>query len=70
MLTEEQVAHFETFGFLVLQRLFSAQEVATIRKETDEIFDEAGGGKPYTGEMEIIHPYLRAAALHGGACGR
>jgi len=34
MLTEEQVAHFETFGFLVLRRVFSAQEGATIHKET------------------------------------
>ena len=34
MLTEEQGAHFETFGFLVLRRVFSAQEVATIHKET------------------------------------
>ena len=29
MLTEEQVAHYETFGFLVLRELFTPEEAAT-----------------------------------------
>ena len=66
MLTEEQVAHFETFGFLVLRQVFSAHEVATIRKETDEIFDEARGGKPYAGEMEVIHPFFERRPFMAG----
>ena len=66
MLTAEQVAHFETFGFLVLRQVFSAQEVATIHKETDDIFDEARGGKPYAGELEPIQPFFERRPFMAG----
>ena len=58
MLSQEQIAHFNTFGFLVLRRVLTAQEIETIRRETDEIFDEAREGKPYPGELEVIHPFF------------
>ena len=58
MITQEQVAHFNTFGFLVLRQVFSADEVATIRRETDEIFDQARGGKDYAGDLEPIQPFF------------
>ena len=33
MLTEQQVTHFETFGFLILRKLFSPEELETIHAE-------------------------------------
>ena len=33
MLTKQQVIHFETFGFLILQKLFSPEELETINAE-------------------------------------
>ena len=58
MLTPEQVAHFNTFGFLLMRQVLTAEEVETVRRETDEIFDEARGGKPYSGELEPIQPFF------------
>ena len=50
MLTEGQVAHFKTFGFLVLRQLFTPDEMAIIKRESDEIFEESRGGAPFAGE--------------------
>jgi hypothetical protein len=33
MLTDEQVAHFQTFGFIALPQLFSPDEMAEIERE-------------------------------------
>ena len=40
MLTPGQIAHFETFGFLVLRQLFTPDEAATIKREADDIRGE------------------------------
>ena len=59
MLTSEQIAHFETFGFLVLRQLFTQEEVAIMKRESVEIFDEVRGGKPFTGEAwEAVQPFF------------
>ena len=58
LLTSEQVAHFNVFGFLVLRGVLSKEEVDTIRRESDEIFDEARGGREYAGEKEPIQPFF------------
>ena len=42
-LSQQQLAHFETFGFLVLRKVFTADEMATIKRESDEIFSEGLG---------------------------
>ena len=63
MLTSGQISHFETFGFLVLRQVLTANEVETIHRETDEIFDEARGGKPYSGKLEVIHPFFERRPL-------
>ncbi|MEZ4866758.1 MAG: phytanoyl-CoA dioxygenase family protein [Caldilineaceae bacterium] len=39
MLTAQQLAHFETFGFLLLRQLFHAEEIATIRQAAEAIWD-------------------------------
>ena len=58
MLTSEQIAHFNAFGFLVLREVLTRREVETIHRETDEIFDEARSGRPYVGEKEPIQPFF------------
>ena len=50
MLTSQQIAHFQAFGFLVMRQIFSSAEADTIRREYDEVWDEAAGGRPFGGE--------------------
>ena len=46
MLTRGQIAHFETFGYVMLPKLFSAGEMDTIIRESNEIFEEMLGVAP------------------------
>ena len=39
MLTREQISQFYTFGFLVLRGVLSANEIATMKRESLEIFE-------------------------------
>ena len=63
MLTRGQIAHFETFGFLVLKQLLTADEAAIIRREADELFDEARGGQPYAGAREHLMPFFERGSF-------
>ena len=59
MLTPEQIAHYETFGFLVLRQLFNAEEAATIEREAEEIFDEVRTDRLLEGHRwEAVQPFL------------
>ena len=59
MLSPGQIAHFDTFGFLVLRQLFTPEEAAIMKREAIEIFDEVRGGKPFTGEKwEQVQPFF------------
>ena len=59
MLTQGQIAHFETFGFLVLKSLFTPQEMAIIKRESDEIFDELREGEAFPGEArQAVIPFF------------
>ena len=49
MLTNQQKAHFDVFGFLVVRQLFSPDEVDVITREFDAAMLEARGGKPFAG---------------------
>ncbi len=50
MLTSEQKAHFDTFGFLLMRQCFSPGEMAEISRLFDEVMEEVREGKPFTGE--------------------
>ena len=50
MLTSEEKARFETFGYMVFRELFSRREVDEFSREHKEILDEDRGGRPFTGE--------------------
>ena len=59
MLTPEQIAHFETFGFLILRQVFTRDEADEIKRNAQEIFEEDRGGKPFSGEeSEYVQPFF------------
>lgn len=67
MLTSQQVAHFKTFGFLVIRDLFSSDEMAIIKQEADEIFEEERGGAPFSGEnWEAVQPFFERRPFLSG----
>jgi len=59
MLTDKQISHFGSFGFLVLRQHFTPDEVAVMKREAEEIYEEDRGGKPFTGEeTQYIQPFF------------
>ena len=59
MLTSEQIAHFETFGFLVLKQHFSTDEIAIMKTEAEEIYLEDRGGDQFDDiETQYIQPFF------------
>ena len=59
MLTTEQIAHFETFGFLILRQLLSRDEIAIMKRESVEIFDEVRDGMAFDGKQrEPVQPFF------------
>ncbi len=59
MLTPDQIAHFEAFGFLLLPQLFSAAEAAVIKEESEDMMAEARGGGPVDEtERQQLQPFF------------
>ena len=59
MLTDGQIAHFEAFGFLLLPQLLTPEEVATMKRESTEIFDEVRDGTPFDGQnRQPVQPFF------------
>jgi len=59
MLTQGQIAHFKTFGFLKLKSLFTPGEAGIMREEAEDIFREDRHGKPFLGkETQFIQPFF------------
>ena len=50
MLTPGQIAFFDTFGYLVLRGLFSAEEMAVIDREFEEVMAEDRAGEGFRGD--------------------
>ena len=49
MLTQEQINHFQTFGFLTFRQLFSQDELKTIHTEFEAAMTEAFRDDPFDG---------------------
>lgn len=49
LLTNEQLAHFDSFGFVMLRRLFPKPEIDEIIRDFEEVMAEARGGLPFDG---------------------
>ena len=60
MLTQIQLQHFNTFGFIVLRNLFTPAEVETLRREYEAELNHVYAGQPFTGETRywttMLHP--------------
>ena len=50
MLSNEQISFFDTFGYLVLPGLFSAEEMAVIDREFEDVMAEDRAGQAYRGD--------------------
>ena len=50
MLTDQQVLHFKTFGFVAMPGLFSPDEMSEIEREFEEVVAEERQGQPFRGE--------------------
>ena len=49
MLTKEQIAHFETFGFVIRRQCFPAGEMEEISSAFDDVLTEDRQGRPFDG---------------------
>ena len=58
MLSTEQKAHYQTFGFVALRRLFTPEEMSVIKLEADEIFEEDRAGQPAGEETQGVAPFF------------
>ena len=50
MITAEQKAHWDAFGFLVLRQLFAPDEVKELRQASMEVMDKTGGKDALTSD--------------------
>ena len=62
MLTPGQIAHFETFGFLMLRKLFSETEMEGLSSQYEDIMRDDREGRPFKGERQSIHPFVEIRA--------
>ena len=60
MLTDQQLQHFRTFGFVTLRGLFTPEEVETLRHEYETELDRVYADQPFTGQTRywamMLHP--------------
>ncbi len=64
MITTEQIAHFQTFGFLALKQAFSFDEMAEISRIFDNILEEDRQGQPTLDEKQQSR-YHRLQSIYG-----
>ena len=58
MLTPGQIAHFDTFGFVILRQVFHPEEVSLIRREADEVFSEDRNDESLTETTQYVQPFF------------
>ncbi len=58
-LTDQEISHFETFGYVVKRQLFSAEEVAEISREFDARVEDDLQGKDFEGKKRLaVSPFV------------
>ncbi len=57
MLSEEQVNHFETFGFLLLRQLYSPEQMAEFVREVDEVL-AANTSRTQAPSFQALSPFI------------
>ena len=64
MLTSGQIAHFNTFGFVVLRGLFSPSEMEVLGREFDGLLNESRDGASFDGEeRQTLQPFVERREL-------
>ena len=63
MITPEQKAFFDTFGFIRLPQQFSAQEMEAVTREADRLWEEQRGGGPPSGQDQNIQEMVEKGPL-------
>ena len=59
MVTPQQKAFFDTFGYIRLRQQFSAEEMEAVSRETDKLLEEQRGGGPPSGhQMEVVEDII------------
>ena len=58
MLTEQQIKHFDTWGFLIFRQVFSQDELKTIHKEFEAAMEAAYQHAPFDGTHRHWLPML------------
>jgi len=66
MLTEEQLAHFETFGFILFRQLFSAAEMAAFTEQANELWQEDLATRSEETAHQHIAPFIERRPLLAG----
>ena len=65
MLSEDQKQFFDAFGYLTLRGVFTAEEMATIKRESDEIFRE-GLGVTLPSGRAALQPFFERRPFMAG----
>lgn len=65
MLTQGQKSFFDTFGYLVLREVFTKDEMGTIKRESEEIFQDGLGNRLDTGRIALQPFFERRPFLAG-----
>ena len=68
MLTGDQKLFFDAFGYLVLRNVFTSDEIATIKRESDDIFREGLGNRLPTGRV-ALQPFFERRPFMSGLVG-
>ena len=64
MLTDEQAAHFNTFGYIVQRQIFSPEEMGSLTKEFDDVLAEGRDYQPFDGkEHQSVQPFVEKREL-------
>ncbi|NKB72708.1 MAG: hypothetical protein GKR89_37025 [Candidatus Latescibacteria bacterium] len=58
MLTPAQIAHYETFGFLILRRILTPAEIAEITGEANQIWRDDQERQPDENPYQIVVPFV------------
>ena len=59
MITPDQKAHFETFGFLFKRQAFSKDEIGDVIREAEEVLEKDRGGRPRgRDEKQSMAPFV------------
>ena len=62
MITAEQKAYFDTFGFIHLRQQFSPEEMEAVTNEADRLWEEHREGRPL-GENQFIQEFVEKGSV-------